>query len=250
MGDDMNYKNTLVAMILALIIIMSGTFIVNKIEYSQNYIKAENNKFVFDTNEEKKKYEEVKRDSNEEKSNVISNNLTQDNIVISTNDKNVKTIEYFNNAEKEIDDMSNNIEKLKTEGKALFVKLVDFVFYDTTINGITFKELTEETQDKLVDIINRIDLKIEEKIPGYKETIKDYTGKTYVYLSEKLKQGITYIDEKIYEEVGAEKYDNFKQNFDETIKNTKENLNIAIDASKEILDKGKDKIKTWYEGWK
>jgi hypothetical protein len=159
-------------------------------------------------------------------------------------------IQYFEGAEMKIDSMTNNIDKMKTEGKALFVKLVDFIFYDKPINGIKFKDLTSATQEKLISIVNSIDNKIESKAPGYKETVVDYSGRTYTYLGVKLKQGITYIDSKIEQKVNSEIYNNVKETSSEAVDTMKESFGTAIDISKKALQSGKEKVKNWYEGWK
>lgn len=166
--------------------------------------------------------------------------------------KEEKTISHFENIENEVDTYIENQEnkKLSTKAKEKFTELVDFIFYGTEINGITFNELSDSTKDKLISIVNRIDTKIESKVPGYKETISDEASTSYKYLSEKLKQGITYIDGKVEDKIGEEKYSNIKEGANKIVENVKEKSTKVLDKGKEIANSAKDKVKNWYEEWK
>jgi hypothetical protein len=258
-----NYKNTLIALLITIIIILSSTLVINNFS---------NNKYTSKSNDNIKSPNIVNEYSDKEGSSIVEKVVNnRENIVIkdtSTSeaieksnvssdipvDNNTtidnQSIQYFEGAEMKIDSMTNNIDKMKTEGKALFVKLVDFIFYDKPINGIKFKDLTSATQEKLISIVNSIDNKIESKAPGYKETVVDYSGRTYTYLGVKLKQGITYIDSKIEQKVNSEIYNNVKETSSEAVDTMKESFGTAIDISKKALQSGKEKVKNWYEGWK
>ena len=163
---------------------------------------------------------------------------------------NEKTITFFETTESEIETSINEEQGISEKAKEKFVMLVDFIFYGTEINGVTFEQLTEETKQKLIDIVNRIDLKIVEKVPGYKETISSGAKTSYTYLVDKLKQGITYVDGKIEEKIGTEKYDQIKEEVDESVEKIKEGGSKVLDKGKELFGTAKNKIKNWYEGWK
>jgi len=258
-----NYKNTLIALILTIVIIIGGSFIVNVFNGD-----GSNKIFTSKTNEDKKSSNEIVEDektSSEKEATdgnaivvedtstsaaIEASNVGSDIVVDNTASSDSQALEYFNAAESKVDSMNDNIDKVKTEGKALFVKLVDFIYYDTEINGIKFDDLTSATQEKLVAIVNSIDSKIEAKIPGYKQTVVDYTGKTYTYLGEKLKQGITYVDTKISENVNPDTYAEVKEQTSGAVDTIKESVGTAIDITKETLAAGKEKLKKWYEGWK
>lgn len=262
-----SYKNTFVALLLTLVIVIGGSFVVNGLNTNSNKKVYTSNSHL-ETKSSNKISQENKLSSDSSNKNEISgneeiviedtstaaaieaSNIGSDIIVDNSASIDNQAIQYFEKAEVKVDTMSDSIDKVKTEGKALFVKLVDFVFYDTEINGIKFKDLTSATQEKLVAIVNSIDRKIESKIPGYKETVTDYAGKTYTYLSEKLRQGITYIDAKISENVDPDKYTEVKEETSGVIDTIKESVSKAIDISKETLTTGKEKLKNWYEGWK
>jgi|GEM_PF-1902357 len=258
-----NYKNTLIALLLTIVIIIGGSFIINAFnDNDSNKIFTSNDSNNKKSSNELAKEKIVSSEKDDTDNNVIivedtststaieASNVGSDIVVNPNASSDDQALEYFETAESKIDSMYDNIDKVKTEGKALFVKLVDFIFYDTEINGIRFNDLTSATQEKLIAIVNSVDSKIETKIPGYKETVVDYTGKTYTYLSEKLRQGITYVDTKISENVNPDTYAEVKGETSEVVDTIKESVGTAIDITKETLAVGKEKLQKWYEGWK
>lgn len=258
-----NYKNTLIALILTMVIVIGGSFIVNAFNGDNS-----NKIFTSKTSDDKKSSNEVAKEeiiSSEKETTsgdaiivedtstsaaIEASNVGSDIVVDANTSSDNQALEYFKAAEGKIDSMDDNIDMVKTEGKALFVKLVDFIFYDTEINGIKFDDLTSATQEKLIAIANSVDSKIETRLPGYKETVVDYTGKTYTYLSEKLRQGITYVDTKIGENVNPDTYAEVKDETSGVVDTIQESVGTAIDISKETLAVGKEKLQKWYEGWK
>lgn len=72
--------------------------------------------------------------------------------------------------------------KLKTG----FKNLVDFVFYGEKINNISFDSLKEEAKLKILGLAYKIDSKIEQFFPGYKETIKSALSRIYTNIKERL----------------------------------------------------------------
>ena len=195
-------------------------------------------------------YEEVIYDNmlevnvdNKENDEVLQK---EEDVVFTSNEqKEEYIVDYFENAENKIDQIlqSDSVKTIKTESKEVFVTLVDFLFYNGEIKGITYNELSDETKIKLLEITNNVDTKIEAKVPGYKDTIKDSAGKTYKYVSEKITDGKDYLEQKIISEIGEEKYNNI-------INDVKTGTDNAINYSKDIYETSKQKLKKWYEGWK
>lgn len=198
-------------------------------------------------------YEEVIYDNNDtiNQEEVITNEnkniaTQEENIVFTSNEqKEEYIVDYFQKAETKIDQIlaSESVSTIKSESKEIFVTLVDFLFYDGEIKGVTYDELSDETKVKLLEIANNIDTKIETRIPGYKETIKDGAGKTYSYVSEKIINGKNLLEQKIIAEIGEEEYNDI-------INDVKTGTNNAINYSKEVYETGKQKLKKWYEGWR
>lgn len=216
----------------------------NKNEY------ASSNKI--DVIEETSKTNEViVYETSKEDVKVNTNTQVIPEVVKESSNIDTQAVVYFETAEEEIvqlveEDNQNISEKVKEK----FVELVDFIFYGTEINGITFDELTEETKQKLINIVNRLDAKIEEKVPGYKETISMGAKESFGFLISKLKQGISYLDTKAEEKIGTEKYEEIKENVAETTEKIKDGGSVVIEKGKEVFQTAKDKIKNWYEGWK
>ena len=192
------------------------------------------------------------------KSNTITNNENKTNIEQTTESTTITTTEtteeYINTTETTIvttekinndddkdleikDEMNNDknnielyitqndIENVKTYGKAFFVKTVDFIFYDKDINGIKFNDLKEETKEDVYNAFCNIDALIMTFSPDYKENIgekyeivKDFTSNVYYSSLDKIKQSI---GEENYNKIGEIK-DNVKENIREGANNAKE----------------------------
>ena len=90
-------------------------------------------------------------------------------------------IAYFSNTENEV----NNSTSFKDSLKEKFVTLVDFLFYDGEIKGKTFKELSNKTKLKVLEIFLKIDNKLDNKFPNYKENSSNTGNKVYTNVKTK-----------------------------------------------------------------
>lgn len=145
-------------------------------------------------------------------------------------------VEYFTNVSK-----SNDENTLK-DG---FVKIVDFLFYDEEINGVTFSELKDEAKLKIYSIALKIDSKIDEYFPGYKETISTGTKKIYNNVKAKVVEGYIFITDKI-----CSNNESLCKHAKEDFESLKESFGITWDYLKEIGQNAKDKLKNWYEDFR
>ena len=138
--------------------------------------------------------------------------------------------------------------------KNTFITLTDFIFYGAEINGITFEELTTSVKEEIISIYEQIDSKIEEKYPGYKETIKETTIKTYNNIKEELLILKQEIETSYKNEIGEEKYEEQKAILEENIEIMEESFDPVIDkvieSSKEIYEATKEGLDHWYQTWK
>ena len=186
---------------------------------------------------------------------ITTENITEENItteevptneVITTesttedkNNKNDNIVSSFNNDKEEIEyylsDESIDIETVKQKGKAFFIKCVDFIFYDTEINGVKFDELTDEAKQDIYDTFCYIDSLIVGFAPDYKENIsekyqivKDFTVNAYYYSLDKIKQAI-----------GENNYNKISE-IKENVKNT------ITDTAQDV----KNKVKEYYEDFR
>ena len=86
-----------------------------------------------------------------------------------------EVVEYITEVTNEVESLEKEeslSEKTKCSLKKTFITLTDFIFYDGTIKGKTFKELSTEAQEKILELYEKLDEKIESVFPNYKEDIK------------------------------------------------------------------------------
>ena len=167
-----------------------------------------------------------------------------------TND--ITIINYINDVEKEVTTLTNNENSISTKEKLknTFITLTDFIFYNGTINGITFNELSSSAQEKVLEIYTNIDRKIERYYPNYKETIKTTGQNIYTNVIEKANS----LKEKYKEKVGEDSYNNTKEIIEEDLNRLKESVSPTVDYvkenSKNIYDSVKEKADNWYQNYK
>lgn len=155
--------------------------------------------------------------------------IDKDDIVITNIDSDKEEIEYY------LSEDPINITVVGEKAKAFFIKCVDFIFYDSEINGVTFKELSEEAKEDIYDTFCYIDELVVVFAPNYKENIsekyeivKDFTKKSYFYVLDKIKEAI-----------GENNYEKICQ--------IKDN---AVNSVTDTYENGKEKIKEWYEDFR
>ena len=173
-------------------------------------------------------------------------NLTEDEFVT-----------YIDSINYHVDAITEEKMVTVTDQKTLentFITLTDFIFYNGTIKGKTFNELTTSSKEKILDIYQDIDQKIETKIPGYKQKIKDTTTKTYNNVKEKVSKLKEDIKNKYIEDYGQEKYDQVEKTYEESkelLKETaEETYDVIVDVTKDFYESTKNKAENWYKNYK
>ena len=167
-----------------------------------------------------------------------------------TND--ITIINYINDVEKEVTTLTNNENSISTKEKLknTFITLTDFIFYNGTINGITFNELSSSAQEKVLEIYTNIDRKIESYYPNYKETIKTTSQNIYTNIIEQA----NILKEKYKQKIGEETYNNNQKIMEEDLNNLKDNLSPTVDYIKEksqnTYEELKEKANNWYQNYK
>lgn len=231
-------------------------FVIKNIEKNSNPIKGEIveinlisrdiNFQVDDSNEEPaNKNNEVVIENNQsiEDDKISSSNTNQDNVVENTYTE-ADVISYFTTLDNNLTNYNGN----KSIGDSLkrgFVTIVDFIFYDGTIKGKTFKELSNTTKIKVLEITLSIDQKIEKHFPNYKEEISTKSKNIYSNLKTKVVELYLDTTAKICE-------DNLDtcESAKEGLKDLKESFSITWDYIKKYSKEGTTKLKSWYEVWK
>lgn len=160
-------------------------------------------------------------------------------------DNDLEILDYFSRMG-DIVKESFNSEDLLDKGKAYFIYCVDFLFYDGEINGIRFNDLTDSAKEQLLRDISTIDSLICSKYPNYKDDIKEGYGNAYNKASEVIKVGSENINEFSRDKLGEENYNKLKEYKDLFVDTAFGDWDDFVD----ILGKGKQKVKDWYEGLK
>jgi len=178
----------------------------------------------------------------------------QDTTTIATDEEVVEYIEDVTNEVETLTEEESLSEKTKQSLKKAFITLTDFIFYDGTIKGKTFKELSYEAQTKILELYEKLDTKIENVFPNYKEDIKDTSTKTYSKAKEKAKELKETIKKIYIERVGEDTYqkemDIIKNTKDKVVEKTTPVISDVKDKAKDTYTKAKDKLDEWYKNFK
>lgn len=168
-----------------------------------------------------------------------------------------EVVEYINDVTNEVSELDSEkslSQKTKESLKKTFITLTDFIFYDGTIKGKTFKELSSEAQEKVLELYEKLDSKIESVFPNYKEEIKDTSTKTYSKVKEKAKELKEKIKSIYIERVGEDTYQKEMEIIEKTKDKVVEKASPVIsdvkDKAKETYTKTKDKLDKWYKNFK
>lgn len=139
-----------------------------------------------------------------------------------------------------------NNPSFREKAKNAFTTVIDFLFYDSAIHGITFKELTTSAKLKVLKIALKIDHKIDSYFPNYKTTIKTKMQNL------KGKVALLYLETtaKLCESVGESACNEARQDF----KNMKESFGFTWDIIKSAASSSYSSLKTilneWYQSIK
>ena len=154
------------------------------------------------------------------------------------------TAKISENTYKSSDDsvLETTSEMLKDKNRNVikenFIKIVDFIFYDSDINGYYFKDLTNGAKLKVIYYATMLDNLIDKEFPSYKENLSEMYNNTKAKLV------------KLYLEKSSE-YCKDNENVCKQAKSDftvlKKSLNITFDFIKGLCQDGTQKLKEWYE---
>lgn len=235
----MNKKIIIISIVSGIALLLIGCLIGITYANKKNEEVKEEIKEKEDNNKEEIKIDR-KLNDNENKDAIKNDNYNEkDNIVID------ELNNTLNNIEK-----STRDENFKDKASSTFISIVDFLFYDGTIKGISFDELTEKGKEKVLEISSKIDVKLEEKCPGYKEKISNSTSKAYQKASKIIKKGAKNINDFAKSALGDENYQAIIDAKDELVKYSKESLNYVTGAGSKVFNNTKEKLNEWYQNFK
>lgn len=235
----MNKKIIIISIVSGIALLLIGCLIGITYANNKNEEVKEEIKEKEDNNKEEIKIDR-KLNDNENKDAIKNDNYNEkDNIVI----------DELNNTLKNIEESTQD-ENFKDKASSTFISIVDFLFYDGTIKGISFDELTEKGKEKVLEISSKIDVKLEEKCPGYKEKISNSTSKAYQKASKIIKKGAKNINDFAKNALGDENYQAIIDAKDELVKYSKESLNYVTGAGSKVFNNTKEKLNEWYQNFK
>lgn len=252
-------KNPLdIVIIILLVIIIVLLIILIWPKEEQTASKKESN-----TSENVKKTDQKESSS---ESTSFSSTDTSDTLFTDTskasNENEVVT--YVEEVEKEVETLAasdGDDKSVKEKLEDTFITLTDFIFYDGTIKGVTFQELTDGAKEKVLDLYEKIDSTIESKFPNYKENIKSTARKSYTTVVTKAKELKDSIVSKYKDYVGEDQYNNTVDTFEEDknrfqdayspyVEKGKEVGTKAIEKGKEVIHSAIGKLDSWYQDYK
>lgn len=235
----MNKKIIIIGLVSGITLLLIGCLIGITYANKKNEEVKEEIKEKEDNNKEEIKIDR-KLNDNENKDAIKNDNYNEkDNIVI----------DELNNTLKNIEESTQD-ENFKDKASSTFISIVDFLFYDGTIKGISFDELTEKGKEKVLEISSKIDVKLEEKCPEYKEKISNSTSKAYQKASKIIKKGAKNINDFAKSALGDENYQAIIDAKDELVKYSKESLNYVTGAGSKVFNNTKEKLNEWYQNFK
>ncbi len=181
---------------------------------------------------------EVIEDGNmETPTTITSNGIDVTNNKKENKNADEEVIAYMNDTENYFNDIN-----YKEEIKVRFIAIVDFLFYNGKIKGYTLNDLSSSAKLKAMKIALAIDAKIENYLPGYKETISTTSNKIYTGLKTKIIEQYLSLTTKIC---------NYDQNLCDSattdFQEMKKAFSITWSTIKDIISSGTENLKDWYE---
>lgn len=180
------------------------------------------------------------------KTNKATNQSTTTNAKMTTTTQYRYTTKFNENdivayASSTYSDIENNKSALDS-AKEGFITLVDFIFYDGTIKGKKFSELTSSAKAKVIYYTLLIDGAIDSKWPNYKENIQS----KYHDIKDKLVAKYLDITTSICES-SSDSCEQAKSDFKLLKESVKLTWNTLKNAFSYAYNKGKDALVSWYE---
>lgn len=210
-------------------------------EFEQKNDESANNKSYQTSTTENFEVEKNASEVITNNNNVTNNNSKSSNTNTNKNIREEASNKIVTYAEKVENDIltEENVNKVLKIAKEEFIKLTDFVFYGTEINGYTFEQLTDSAKLHITNIVIEIDAMLEEVRPGYKNEIKLGVNN----IIEKATIKYLEISNKVCTELGPEACSQAKKDFQVM----RESLGLTLDLAKDLTKQGLQSLKEWYE---
>lgn len=182
--------------------------------------------------------------STSEQSSASNTNSTSETLTNSSDTGSDDVVSYFETLNQNLDSY-NQDKSLGQSIKNGFVTVVDFLFYEGTIKGKTFDELSDSMKLKVLKLAFSIDYKMDQYFPGYKDEITSKGSKIYTTVKSKVIESYLNITTKV-----CENDPNTCTAAKEGLSELKNNFSLTWSFIKDISGIGISKLKSWYEVWK
>lgn len=166
---------------------------------------------------------------------------------VSSNDDIV--ISYFESLGSDVKS-SYDYPDFSDKGKLYFITCVDFLFYDGSINGVKFSDMTDMARSQLVNDISTIDGLICSKYPNYKESISYGASSIYDKASDIIKSGSSNLSDYSRLKLGEENYSNLEEYKDLFVEQTSRDWDSFKDIVGDAYSYSKSKVKDKYEDFR
>lgn len=151
---------------------------------------------------------------------------------IITEEQSNEEFTFFSDAKQELIEYieSEDFEKLKEKGKYYVTTGIDFIFFGTEINGITFDQMSTELKTRVMNDIESLDNAVEAYYPEYKESLSSKYQVASEFVSSKYLQ----ILDSIREYLGDENFNAVGEIKDQIIGDISTKTDQAIEDIKEL----------------
>lgn len=162
----------------------------------------------------------------------------------STTSQETNVIAYFEQLNNDLDNYDTN-KSLGQKIKENFVTIIDFLFYEGTINDTTFASLSEEAKLQVLKLAFYIDNKISNYFPNYKEEITIRGSKILDNISSKIITSYLNLTTEI-----CDNNETLCMKAKAGLQELKNGFALTWDFIKNISGLGLSKLEAWYLVWK
>jgi len=150
---------------------------------------------------------------------TLDNNYEEDTV------KDQLVIDYYNNIYNDLQEAIKNADKdaIINKGKLIISNLIEFIFFDGDIMGVTFDELTDNTKKIIYTGFLVVDDLLTVYAPEYRDTLSDKYQTIINYIGPKFTEIKEFIGEENIEKLG-QIYESTKEVALDLINKTNEQL--------------------------
>jgi len=150
---------------------------------------------------------------------TLDNNYEEDTV------KDQLVIDYYNNIYNDLQEAINKSDKqaIINKGKLIISNLIEFIFFDGDIMGVTFDELTDNTKKIIYTGFLVVDDLLTVYAPEYRDTLSDKYQTIINYIGPKFTEIKEFIGEENIEKLG-QIYESTKEVALDLINKTNEQL--------------------------